>query len=61
MIDLEKLRLPLDVKDIDFRVQSMGKTTAGKVWCILLAYKDARVDMTRLNNVCGLDGWQKKV
>jgi len=59
-MDLNGLKKPLDVADIDFRVQSMGKASNGKVWCILLAYKDARVDMNRLNEICGIDGWQKK-
>ncbi len=59
-MELKDLMSPLDVKDIDFRVQSMGKTKQGKVWAILLAYKDARVDIRRLNSVCGVDGWQKR-
>lgn len=60
MNSLEDLRKPLNAKDIDFRVQSMGKDKQGKVWCVILAYKDARVDTNRLNDVCGVDGWQSK-
>lgn len=60
MIDLNSLKDPLDINDIDFRVQSLGQTKDGKTWAIILAYKDARVDINRLNNVCGIDGWQRK-
>lgn len=52
---LKELSNPLDIKDIDFRVQSINK---GK-YATILAYKDARVDMNRLDDVCGMF-WQKK-
>lgn len=50
------LNTPLDIKDIDFRVQSINKGG----YATILAYKDARVDMNRLDAVYGVEGWQKK-
>lgn len=51
---LEKLSVPLTIKDVDFRIQSVS----AKGYATILAYKDARVDMNRLDEVCGLN-WQK--
>jgi len=51
-----KLNTPLNIKDIDFRVQSINK---GK-YATILAYKDARVDMNRLDDAVGSLNWQKK-
>jgi hypothetical protein len=53
--DTEKLQKPLESHEIEFRVQSIGKTG----WCTMLAYKDARCDMKRLDEVYGVDGWQR--
>ena len=50
------LQAPLQAHEIDFRVQSI---TAGG-GAIILAYKDARVDMNRLNKAFGVGGWQRK-
>ena len=47
---------PLKIEEIDFRVQSINKVG----YATILAYKDARVDMKRLTDVYGVDGWQKK-
>jgi hypothetical protein len=55
MSKLNNLQKPLEINDIDFRVQSINK---GK-YATILAYKDARVDMKRLDEVCGIDGWKK--
>jgi len=55
--DLEK---PLGASDIDFRVQSIGQMPDKRVWAILLAYKNARVDINRLNKVCGHLGWKRE-
>tara|TARA_B100000446_G_scaffold176543_1_gene188338 strand:- start:20157 stop:20969 length:813 start_codon:yes stop_codon:yes gene_type:complete len=52
---LEKLSKPLAIKDVDFRVQSISN----KGFATILVYKDARVDMNRLDEVCGTD-WQDK-
>jgi hypothetical protein len=53
-----KLRIntPLQITEIDFRVQSVNKGG----YATILAYKDARVDMKRLDDVYGVEGWQKK-
>lgn len=51
-----KLNTPLDISEIDFRVQSVNKGG----YATILAYKDARVDMKRLDDVCGVEFWQKK-
>lgn len=52
---LTKLKKPLEVEDIDFRVQSISS----KGFATILAYKDARTDMNRLDEVCGAL-WQDK-
>ena len=54
-MDLKQLNAPVDVKDIDFRVQSINK---GK-YATILAYKDARYDMNVLDAVVGPGNWQK--
>lgn len=51
-----KLNTPLHISEIDFRVQSVNKGG----YATILAYKDARVDMKRLDDVYGVEGWQKK-
>ena len=51
---LEDLQKPLPIESIDFRVQSINKGG----YATILAYKDARVDINRLNEVCGVLGWQ---
>jgi hypothetical protein len=55
---MERLQLntPLSIEDIDFRVQSINKGG----YATILAYKDARVDMNRLDAVYGVGFWQKK-
>ena len=50
------LNTPLRIEEIDFRVQSINKGG----YATILAYKDARVDMNRLDAVYGVEGWQKK-
>jgi len=60
---LAKLRDPLTIDQIDFRVQSIGKKKIENVWGIyatILAYKDARVDMERLDNVVGTLNWTRR-
>jgi len=53
---LEDLKKPLPIESIDFRIQSINKGG----YATILAYKDARVDMNRLNEVCGVLGWQRQ-
>ena len=55
-MNLEDLQKPLPIESIDFRVQSVNKGG----YATVLAYKDARVDMNRLNEVCGVLGWQRR-
>lgn len=55
-MDLQKLTEPLKVSDIDFRVQSINKGG----YAVILAYKDARVDMNRLDSVCGQLNWKRE-
>ena len=55
MIDFKQLSAPLTVADIDFRVQSINKGG----YATILAYKDARVDINRLNAACTPLGWQR--
>lgn len=52
---IKELKKPLNITDVDFRVQSISV----KGYATILAYKDARVDMNRLDEVCGTN-WQKR-
>ena len=54
-MNLQKLKEPLTISDIDFRVQSINKGG----YATILAYKDARVDMNRLDEVVGQENWQR--
>ncbi len=54
-MDLELLRRPFKVKEISWRV---GATYQDKA--IALAYVDARDVMKRLDDVCGIEGWQNR-
>jgi len=53
---MPNLSAPLTIDQIDFRVQSINKGG----YATILAYKDARVDMNRLNSVYGVGNWQRK-
>ncbi len=55
-MDLAKLREPLPIQSIDFRVQSINKGG----YATILAYKDARIDMQRLDDVCGALNWKRE-
>lgn len=55
-MDLKQLQEPLKISDIDFRVQSVNKGG----YATILAYKDARVDMNRLDSVCGPLNWKRE-
>lgn len=48
----------LKASEIEVRVQSVKKTSKN-VGCILLLYKDARVDMKILDEIYGVTGWQR--
>ena len=56
MKDLKELQNPLPIEAIDFRVQSINKGG----YAIILAYKDARVDMQRLDEVVGALNWKRE-
>jgi len=55
-MDLTKLSDPLRVDQIEFRVQSINNGG----YAIILAYKDARCDMQRLDDVCGPLNWKRE-
>lgn len=55
-MDIDKLSEPLDIKQIDFRVQSINKGG----YATILAYKDARVDRQRLDDVVGKLFWKRR-
>ena len=55
-MDLKELSKPLPITSMDFRVQSVNKGG----YAIILAYKDARVDMQRLDEVCGALNWRRE-
>lgn len=54
-MDLSKLREPLSIHEVDFRVKSVFNG-----WLLVLAYKDARVDINRLDSVCGPLNWKRE-
>jgi len=54
-MDYKGLSRPLEIKDVDFRVQSINNGG----YATILAYKDARVDMNRLDEVAGPSKWKK--
>lgn len=51
-----KINDRIPIKDLDFRIQSIN---SGK-YATILVYKDARVDINRLNAVYGVGMWQRK-
>ena len=55
-MNIKKLQEPLPINNIDFRIQSINK---GK-YATILAYKDARVDMIRLDEVVGALNWKRE-
>jgi len=55
-LNLSNLNLPLPVSMIEFRIQSINN---GK-YATMLVYKDARVDINRLNTVCTPLGWKRE-
>lgn len=55
-MDISKLREPLSISDIDFRVQSINNGG----FATILAYKDARVDMNRLDDAVGALNWKRE-
>ena len=56
-MNLNKLHVPFPVGKISWRV---GRTTKDKSKAIPFAYIDARDVMERLDEVCGVGGWQAR-
>lgn len=55
-MNIKDLQKPIPIENIDFRVQSINKGG----YATILAYKDARVDMQRLDEVCGALNWKRE-
>jgi hypothetical protein len=55
-MNYKELRRPLTHKEVEFRIQSIN--TAG--YATILVYKDARIDMDRLDDVCGANNWKRE-
>lgn len=55
-INIKDLAAPLSIDQIDFRVQSINNGG----YATILAYKDARVDQQRLDDVVGPLGWKRE-
>lgn len=55
--DLSKLSEPLPIEQIEFRIQSINMGG----YATVLAYKDARVDMNRLDEVVGSLYWKREM
>lgn len=55
-MDIKKLSEPLSINDIEFRVQSVNNGG----YATILAYKNARVDQQRLDDVVGPFGWKRE-
>lgn len=55
-MNLELLKAPLRIDQIDFRIQSIN--LGG--YAVILAYKDARVDMQRLDEAVGPLNWKRE-
>ncbi len=55
-MELKDLSKPLTVDQIEFRIQSINKGG----YATILAYKDARCDMQRLDDVCTPLNWKRE-
>lgn len=55
-MNLKELSKPLSIDQIDFRIQSINKGG----YATILAYKDARVDMQRLDDAVGPLNWKRE-
>lgn len=53
---IKKLQEPFKQSEVEWRVQSQGKTNKG-FWCQVLAYIDARAIQKRLDDVVGVMNW----
>lgn len=55
-MNIKDLSKPLPIENVEFRIQSINN---GK-FATILAYKDARVDMQRLDEVVGALNWKRE-
>ncbi len=55
-MNINDLQKPLPIDDIEFRVQSINRGG----YATILAYKSARIDIRRLNEVCTPLGWKRE-
>lgn len=55
-MEIKDLSKPLPIENVDFRVQSINRGG----YATILAYKDARVDMIRLDEVVGPLNWKRE-
>jgi hypothetical protein len=55
-MNLDALKRPLGIDEVDFRIQSINKGG----YATILVYKDARADMTRLDEAVGSLGWKRE-
>ncbi len=53
---IQDLMKPIPIDSVEFRIANINKGGYAK----LLAYKDARVDINRLNSVVGQFGWKRE-
>lgn len=59
-MDLNKLDEPFAPQDIEWRIQQSGKSSAGKLYAMVLAYVTNRAIMARLDEVCGKANWRNE-
>lgn len=55
-INLSDLTKPIESDNLLFRVKSISKNG----YALIFAYKDARIDMQRLDEVCSPENWQRE-
>lgn len=55
-----QLKKPFKPDEIEWRVQQSGEAN-GKVWCMVLAYIDARAIDNRLDDVLGCENWHNTI
>jgi hypothetical protein len=55
----DRLRIPFAADEIEWRVQSSGKTQRGP-WVRVLAYVTNRAIMERLDSAVGIEGWRNE-
>jgi len=60
MVDFAALAAPFPKDAVSWRAQSISKKDDGSYSALALAYIDARDVMNRLDDVCGVAGWQCK-